>query len=600
MTSSFLCDNCGIKVAEAEGTECPGCGHIGSGTSNSSSSTSKASATTEKDGNFFSNLGGEKEWSMQHLKECDDLFNHDRPYEDQLDIINEVISRTKAKVLSAPNKESGCRLHAYLSEMYRVSADYVSAYDAAVIGVESTEQFFNHQSHNSILDSLFNLDKHTEFESWMERALADNFDGANFYKIRYLTKFDRFDEALEVCESHYRSDVMLLNSQRSEILIKAKRFDEAEQILRKLTANGPRAEFAANWINTLAFSILMPQGRYGEAERILISALCTHSEREKINAFSNLAMLAFNMNELQAAKRFAAIAEKHPDNPIASESRLTLCKIELTRLLENEDSPKFEWENFFLQVKRGLELSDFDDAPAFLELLVSAAEKAGLNDQIVPTIEKEFVRFKGLWKWNGNIPAREKIQALRVNILSERYLQDNNFFELDKLFTDVLNESQSQGFDGLLDYLRTPFAGIELRRTSLKISDKQFLASWASFEKVEEILFGLAKNSEEPILVALAENPYSAEPILEIISKRNDIDTDFALTNRENLSPKMISILSRSTFEGVRKIIAQRSDLDTEIFTALATDSAMLVRDAIRENQACPPEIRALAALGSL
>jgi hypothetical protein len=62
----------------------------------------------------------------------------------------------------------------------------------------------------------------------------------------------------------------------------------------------------------------------------------------------------------------------------------------------------------------------------------------------------------------------------------------------------------------------------------------------------------------------------------------------------------MTEMLAKSTFEAVRKLIAMRTDLNQEIYTLLATDSAMLVRDAIRENQACTPEIRALAALGSL
>ena len=62
----------------------------------------------------------------------------------------------------------------------------------------------------------------------------------------------------------------------------------------------------------------------------------------------------------------------------------------------------------------------------------------------------------------------------------------------------------------------------------------------------------------------------------------------------------MSTILAKSTFDAVRKLIAMRDDLSQETYTALATDDAMLVRDAIRENQACSAEIRALAALGSL
>jgi hypothetical protein len=134
----------------------------------------------------------------------------------------------------------------------------------------------------------------------------------------------------------------------------------------------------------------------------------------------------------------------------------------------------------------------------------------------------------------------------------------------------------------------------------LKTTNKEFLAEWAQFEEQSEILYGLAKNQDEPILVALAENPASTDVICELISKKNDIDLDFALCGRANLSKHMSTIFAKSTFDAVRKLIAMRDDLSQETYTALATDDAMLVRDAIRENQACSAEIRALAALGSL
>lgn len=600
MSSTLLCENCGIKVPGGEGSECPGCGHINKGSVGEDQQYSGNSSGVQKDGSFFSNTQSEKEWSVKHILECEALFEKKVPYIDQLEIVHQVIKKTQENLVNAPDKESNCRLNAYLSEMYRVTENYSAAFEAGVQGVESSEQYFKFQAHNSILDSLMNLNRHQEFETWMTRAAADNFVDANFFQIRYLTKIEKFDEALELCENYFSSDQLACNSHRSEILVKAKRFDDAEIVLRKLIANGPRSEYAANWINTLAFSILMPQKRYSEAETVLISALCTDNQREKINAFSNLGMLAYKMNEIPAAKRYATIASQHPETAIASEARLTLCRIELKRLQDLDTPAKYEWENFFLQVKTGLEMTDFDDAPAFLELLVTASEKAGFNDKVFSIIEKEFDRLKGLWKWNSNQQGRENLQTLRVNVLSRNLLQENNFLELDQLFTDALRDTPELGFDGLLDYLKTPFAAIDLRRAALKISDKEFLASWASFESHEEILFGLVKNPEEPILVALAENPSAPEAVLTVISKKNDIDLDFALCNRENLSQQMIKILSKSTFEAVRKLVAQREDLDTDTFTQLATDSAMLVRDAIRENQACPQEIRALAALGSL
>jgi len=599
VTLSFICENCGIKVSGAEGSECPGCGQDSGGASANTTQVDDYESTQSNAINPFARKTNE-EWSTRHLVEFDGLFDKDQPYSDQHEVVRDVIARTKVAIASAPDVESSCRLHAYMSEMYRISESYLESIEAAKIGVDSAEQFFKFQSHNAALDSLINLERLEDFNHWIERSFADNFIEANYYKIRYLTKLEKFDEALELCDSHYSGDISIANSNRAEILVKAKRFDEAEQVLRKLTAGNLRGEFAANWANTLAFSILIPQGRNTEAERLLVSVLCTSNYREKINAYSNLALLSHNMNEIAAAKRYAAIATAHPDNAIASESRLTLCKIEYRRLIDKEDSSTQEWEQFFEQVKTGLEITDFDDAPAFLELLISSSPKANTENQLVAIIEKEFTRLRNLFKWNGNLKARTKLQVLRVNELAKFYLAKNDYLKLDQLFTEALAETPERGFDALLDYLRRPFAAIDLRRQSLKVGDEQFLAQWAAFETHEEILFALAKNIEEPILVALAENPATPEPICELIFDRNDIDLDFALCNRENLTVKMAGILAGSTFEAVRKLIAQRDDLDEAIYKLLATDSAMLVRDAIRENQTCSPEVRALAALGSL
>jgi hypothetical protein len=598
--STILCENCGIKIGAGQGSECPGCGHISLIVPDRVEVTENSFLAEDKNSDFFAKKSAVENWSSSYLAEYDALFDRDIPYEDQLDVILAVIERTKSILASAPDKESSCRLNSYMSEMYRLSANYSEGFASAIVGVESTEKFFNHQSHNVILDSLLHLDKHQEFEEWIKRSYEDDFPSATYYKIQFLTKLGNFDDALELCESHYSFDIRLANSNRADILVKAKRFDEAEQILRKLTAPGPRAEFVSNWINTLAYSILMPQGRYGEAERLLISALCTLSEREKINAFSNLAMLAYKMNEFQASKRFATIAANYHDNAIASESRLTLCRIEYNRLLENPELSKSEWELFFVQVKTAFDITDFDDASDFLELLVIAAEKSDKYDELVEIIEPEFVRLRKLFKWQSDPSARQSLLDIRVNVISKFYLKSSNFLELDRLFTESLAESPNQGFAGLLDYLVTPFAALDLRRSCLKVTDIEFLAKWAGFESNEEIIYGLVKNSAEPILVALAENPATPEIACELIAKKNDIDLEFALCSRDVLSKRIIQILAKSTFEAVRRLIALRSDLDDETFTALATDQAMLVRDAIRENQHCSAEIRALAALGSL
>jgi tetratricopeptide (TPR) repeat protein len=600
VTSSFICENCGIKVAGAEGSDCPGCGQNSAGAASDALRISETDTTLPNNGNLFTRRGVNEEWVARHVMDCESIFDKEKSYTDQPDLVRQVIAKVNELIPTAPDLESSRRLHAYLSEMYRVSESYLESIKAATVGVESTEQFFKFQSHNSMLDSLFNLERLEDFTSWIQKSFDDDFPDANYFKIRYLTKLGEFDEALKLCDSHYDSDAMYLNANRADILVKAKRFDEAELILRKLTSNNVRGEHAANWANTLAFSILIPQGRTIEAEKLLVSVLCTSNYRERINAYSNLALLSLSINEVAAAKRYASIATVHPENAIASESRLTLCKIELKRLQENESSTVKEWADFFNQVKAGLEITDFDDAPAFLDLLITSAPKAEMGSHIVGIIEKEFTRLRGLFKWNGNPSARANLQGIRVNELAKFYLEEKNYLKLDELFTSALTDSPDQGFDSLLDYLRTPFAAIDLRRSALKVSDKHFLAQWAAFEKHEEIIFSLAKHTEEPILVALAENPATPEPVCELIYNRNDIDLDFALCNRENLTAKMTEMLAKSTFEAVRKLIAMRTDLNQEIYTLLATDSAMLVRDAIRENQACTPEIRALAALGSL
>jgi tetratricopeptide (TPR) repeat protein len=600
VTSSFLCENCGIKVTAAEGSECPGCGFGGASAGDSIKKVASDSSDSISRDASFSKLGFNDRYVADHLIASEAKFTDDRPRIDQWPALQEVITSTKEKIDLAPDKESTFRLSSYLSEMYRQAQNYHESIEAGKVGIESNEEFFVHQSHNSILDSLFHLNRFQDFEEWVERALQVKFPDANYYKINYLMNLQKFDEALEVCESHYAYDTYLLNARRSDILVKAQRFEEAEQALNKLIANGPRAQGTANWINTLAFSILIPQKRYHEAERVLISAICTKDQREKTNAFSNLAMLAFQMNEFQAAKRFASKATDHPENAIASESRLTLCRIEAKLLTEKDAASSEDWEKLFDQVKEGLEIADFDDSPRFLELLISAAEKSNQLETIVEVIEKEFERVRTHAKWRNNQEAREKFQRIRIDILSKFHLEQGNYLQLDALFQDTLAEGSSQGFEGLLEYLKTPFAAIDLRRACLKITDVGFLTDWSSFETQDEILYSLAKNSQEPILEALALNEATPDAICELISKQRDLDLDFALCNRPNLTLNLIKVLIKSDFEAVRKLIASRVDLDEETFRTLATDSAMLVRDAIRENSACPAEIRALAALGSL
>jgi len=600
-----MCENCGIKVAGVEGAPCPGCGHS---PSNSTQPTSRFDAGSDKSSSISSesiesvlnkNLF-DTEWTAGHFRECEGLFDPDRPQIDQTDILEKIIEKTKEKIKTSPNKESEYRLYSYISIIFRLSDNYKESYEAGLIGNESSSKFFVEQSQYSILDSLFNLGKYEELEAWIERASQSNHPEANWFRIRYLTTIKKFDEALNACEEYYSSNPEVANSNRADILVKANRLDEAELVFRKLVASGPRHEYHANWINSFAFSVLMPQKRFHEAERILVSAICTKSEREKINAFSNLAMVALSLKEFKAAKRYAKKATVHPENAIASESRLTLCNIEHERLIETESTSQAEWKDLFDLIKDGLEKTDFDDAANFLELLITSSEMAHQSTEIFVIIDEVFAKLKTTREWLQNNKVRNQLETLRIDVLSKHYLKESMYLELDELFISAVSEITGHKFLALLEYLRTPFPGIDLRRVVLKTTNKEFLAEWAQFEEQSEILYGLAKNQDEPILVALAENPASTDVICELISKKNDIDLDFALCGRANLSKHMSTILAKSTFDAVRKLIAMRDDLSQETYTALATDDAMLVRDAIRENQACSAEIRALAALGSL
>jgi tetratricopeptide (TPR) repeat protein len=601
VTSSFLCDNCGIKVAAAEGSECPGCGHISGGAQEESHyNTVGSSFSGGNEEAIFSKKNPIGNWSNQHLVDCEALFDRSRPHQDQPEIVQEVIDRTHLKIKEAPDKDSSARLHAYLSEMYRMTFRYEASFENGVHGVDCSEVFFKHQSHNSILDSLFNLNRFQDFEIWIERAREDKFIDVEYYNMRYLTKLEKYDEALAVCETHFNSNMTYANSHRADILVKAGRFEEAEQIFRKLIAIGPKDDFVANWINSLAFSILMPQKRFLEAEQVLLTALCTSNYREKINAFSNLAMVALKLKEFSAAKRYASIAAVHPENAIASESRLTLCEIEYARLLDDDKASGAEWTKLFEQITDSFKITDFDDAPAFLSLLVNVSEKTGQNTELIEVVENEFSKLSKSYEWTSNHQARTEFQRLRIELLSKTYLATKDFLALDNLLITSIGELKDQKIEVLLEYLRSPFAAIDLRRTALNNSNLEFLAEWAAFEEQSEIIFSLAKHPEEPILVALAENSATPDAVCELISSKNDIDLDFALCSRPDLSKKMAQVLARSTFEAVRKLIAMRDDLDDETYRALATDQALIVRDAIRENQHCSADIRALAALGSL
>ena len=175
VTSTFMCENCGIKITGVEGTPCPGCGH---GPSNSSQPAANFDSGSDKSSSISSesiesvlnkNLF-DKEWSAEHFRECEGLFDPDQLQIEQKDILEKVITLTKEKLKTAPNKESEYRLYSYMSIIFRMSDNYKEAYEAGLIGNESNEKFFVEQSQYSILDALFNLGKFDEFEVWIDRA----------------------------------------------------------------------------------------------------------------------------------------------------------------------------------------------------------------------------------------------------------------------------------------------------------------------------------------------------------------------------------------------------------------------------------------------
>ena len=601
MTSSFLCENCGIKVSGAEGTQCPGCGQ-----SRSSSISGQSPDVSERFSNFSdrNSIVPKKDfdstWFDSLVKECEPLWEgNSSPAEFQKNLV-ELVRILKSRSMEAPDVESSNRLYSFLSSVFREQGSFKESYASGLIGVESKAQFFEHQAMNSILASITALDMHDEFQKWIERAKTANVPHADYHAMCYMTKNKRYDEALEACENYYTFDLDQLLFNRADILRAANRIEESELNYLKLIARGPKGSFFPNAINSLAWSIMMPQGRYAESEKLLASAICTSHEREKVNAFSNLAMVAFNLKEFAAAKRYATVGSKSNDLAIASESRLTLCKIEFQRLLESKNPTENEWESLFDQIILSLEDVDFDDASQFLEILLKTYEKSPKNIDIVKVIETQYSRLMEHPDRATNEQVAKEIEILRIQILSQNYLKESKYLLLDELFVGALQKLKDHNLTELIEYLRTPFAGIEIRRGALQVKNLDFLSDWAAFEQVPEILYALSKSETESVLVSLAENPASPDEVCMLISSKVDLDLDFALSARSNLSTRMIETLAKSPFDSVRKSIAERNDLADSVYTQLATDSSLLVRDAIKENESCSPEIKALAALGSL
>jgi len=599
VTSSFPCENCGIKVSGAEGSECPGCGQSQTSPGRAQDSESSNGLTNYSDANSISpKTGFDSTWIDSLLNNCKPLSEGD--LSESPDNLVKLTSLLKASIAQAPDAESSNRANSFLSEVYRQQERYKESFESAVPGTKSNMEYFKYQAYNSILVAITALDLHEDYEEWIDRAKNINFAGVDYHAMCYLVKNKRFDEALEACERHYTFNLDEMVYNRADILKQADRTEESERNYFKLIAKGPKSDYFSNSINSLTFSIMIPQGRYVESEKLLASAICTENEREKVNAYSNLAMVAFHLKEFSAAKRYATVGSKSKDPAIASESRLTLCNIEFQRLFESENSTDSEWESLFNQIILSLESVDFDDAGKFLQTLLKTYEKSPRQVNIAQVIDAQYARLTDHPEWSKNEQVAIEIEFMWMQVLSQSYLKESKYSSLDQLFIQALEKFKDLNFIELIAYLRTPFAGIEIRRGALQIRNVDFLTEWASFEQVPEILYGLSKSEVESVLVSLAENPAAPEEVCVLISSKVDLDLDYALSNRATLSYEMIQILSKSPFDSVRKLIAQRGDLDDSIYTQLATDSAILVRDAIKANINCSPEIKALAALGSL
>lgn len=600
MVSSFICEKCGIKVSGEEGLTCPGCGHQANPEANFGTQNNPVGSSASSDALSPLRSRVSEEWSLGFLRECESLFDPTIPIPEQVDAIQEVITRISAKVREAPDAESANRLYSFLGEMHRTLGQYQEAYEFGAKGVASTLRYFNHQSHNTILDAICNLDLLDEFEGRLQSAIKDGFPDVSYHQMNYYLRVGRYDEAIRASDDCYSSNVGAMNYSRAMILVSANRLEEAESLFVKVIASGRKEANYPNSINSLVYSVLIPQGRYVEAERYLARALCTENERERVNAYSNLAMVALHFKEYGAAKRYASVAADYRDRPIASESRLTICRIESKRLLDNESTTVAEWKELFEEIHRCIQISDLDDVDDFFELLVEVAGRTEQAERLVEIIEAEYEGLKASIDWKRSPEKRERVELVRIVALSRYHLDKTNYRELDSLFMKAIDEFPDRNFTSLIDYLRTPFAGIDLRRVALKNTNIDFATLWASFESNPEILFSLAKFKERSVFLALAHNPASPDEVCELIAKQQDLDLDFALSTRSELSPALRETLVKSKFDSVRKEMAKRSGLSDEMYRTLATDSAVLVRNAIRENQDCSVEIRALAALGSL
>ena len=601
MSPTFICANCGIKISILEGSGCPGCGHVRSDSPieiDSENVTTSASDVSASE-NPFKRQQDDLTWVFNFLR--DEIDNHKeevhKNYQETLLLLE---SKTLAVIDQSPNDESRNILYSYLSHVNKQLRRYQRAIDFGEKGISCKENFFRNQSFDSALTGIIQLNQLDKFEGWRTKARESEYRWLGFHEMKYFVKKGMMQEALEKCDECYSDGEGWDIFYRADILNTFERVDESEALFRKLTSRPISDPILPHAANSLCFSILMPQGRFLEAEEVLTRAICTSDEDERLNVYSNLAMVAFNLNEFSAAKRYASVGLTSNDNAIASESRLTISKIEYQRLVDNSNTTISEWDVFFEKVLADIQICDFDDSAEFFRFLIDSCERSSSLTNLSKVIEDNYQKLSTNAFWNYELGFRSQIEILRVDKLSQIYLDQKRYPDLEELFTQSFEYLKNYKCVPLLDYLKISFATVDFRRKCLSISHSYFLSEWASFEVYPEILLELCSNKQERILLPIAANPSSTDEILKVIVRENDVDLDFAISIRETLSSDMIEILSQSNFESVRREIAKRPNLVQSIYERLATDKAFLVRDAIRDNSACSKEIRALAALGSL
>lgn len=598
-----MCPNCGIKVSTAEESGCPGCGHIQSDSPASEGSFSQKLESKKSDlgekRNPFKNDDSDLGWVQEFLR--NNVLGRDDEYQrNPKKMLLELEEKCLAVLDQAPNEESRNILHSYLGWINLDLGRFKTSYDYSIKGVSCSEAFFRNQSFDSIFGAVRELKLNDEYKVWLEKAKEKNYPDLTYHEMQYYVNIGEVEKALEKCEAHYsgNQDWGLYN--RAGILKEFGRDEEAEILYRKLTSRKASDPTFPASANSLAFSILMPQQRFAEAEQLLVQTLCTTNMREKINAYSNLAMVAFQMKEFDAAVRFANVGVSSHELAIASESRLTLVKIQLQRFMENENTPIDSWDKLLTTVQENIQNTDFDDAAALFDALIQICGHSSKKDELVEILETQYEHLTKSIDWGHNTKVTGEINIARVEKLSPIFLQEKRYQELEEIFIDSMKSLGEHHNAGLIEYLRIPFASVEFRKKCLAITDRTFLAEWASFEAHPEIIAELVKNKYEPILLAIAKNPATSDAILMEIFAEKDLDLDFAISTRGTLSQAMIELLISSAFETVRREIARRADLTQSQYEKLATDEALLVRDAIRENPACSAELKALAALGSL